>query len=168
MLDTLQIWVASLQAWLQSWMSVDAGLWGLFFSAFLSATVLPGSSEVVMTALITAYPQLVWPALGAALVGNLMGGTLTFGMGWAGQRGYARFQGVHSRVMLNHPRVEQLRRRGPPVLVLAFLPLVGDALVLAAGWLRMPFWQSMAWIAVGKAARYLLLLAGLKGVLALT
>ncbi len=168
MLETIQTGVAGLQAWLQSWLSADAGLWGLFLSAFLSATVLPGSSEVVMSALITAYPQLVWQAFAVALSGNLLGSSLTFGMGWAGQQGYQRFQGVQSRVMLNHPRVEQLRRRGPPVLVLAFLPLVGDALVLAAGWLRMPFWHSLLWIAVGKAARYLLLLAGLKGVLAFT
>jgi len=42
---------------------------------------------------------------------------------------------------------------------------VGDALVLAAGWLRMPFWASMFWVAVGKAARYLLLVLGLLGVL---
>ena len=42
---------------------------------------------------------------------------------------------------------------------------MGDALVLAAGWLKLPFWQSMAWVAAGKAARYLLLLAGLLGLL---
>jgi membrane protein YqaA with SNARE-associated domain len=155
----------ALQAWLQSWMGVSAGLWGLLLSAFLSATVLPGSSEVVMAALITAYPDLLWQAFVVALSGNLLGSALTFGMGWAGKEGYERFQGVRARVQLEHPRVQQLRRRGPPALVLAFLPLVGDALVLAAGWLRMPVWQSLAWIALGKAARYALLLAGLKGLL---
>jgi membrane protein YqaA with SNARE-associated domain len=63
--------------------------------------------------------------------------------------------------------VQRLRRWGPPALVLSFLPLVGDALVLAAGWLKLPFWQSMFWIAVGKGARYLLLVLGLLGVLSL-
>ncbi len=159
-------WFLALQAWLQSWMGAEAGLWGLWLSAFLSATVLPGSSEVVMAALITAYPDLLWQAFAVALAGNLLGSALTFGMGWASKEGYERFQGVQSRLQLEHPRVQQLRRRGPPALVLAFLPLVGDALVLAAGWLRMPVWQSLAWIALGKAARYALLLAGLKGLLA--
>jgi membrane protein YqaA with SNARE-associated domain len=42
---------------------------------------------------------------------------------------------------------------------------VGDALVLAAGWFRMPFWASVFWIAVGKGLRYLLLVLGLIGVL---
>jgi membrane protein YqaA with SNARE-associated domain len=46
--------------------------------------------------------------------------------------------------------------------VLSVLPLVGDALVLAAGWLKMPFWQSLFWISLGKGTRYLLLVLGIK------
>ena len=161
-------WIRDLAAWLQTWMSAGAGLWGLFFSAFASATILPGSSEVVMTALVTAYPHLAWWALAVALSGNVLGCLLTFGMGWAGRQGYERFQGVSRKVDVDSPRIRNLRRRGPPALFLSFLPLVGDALVLAAGWLKMPFWQSMTWIALGKAARYTALLLGLKGVLALT
>jgi membrane protein YqaA with SNARE-associated domain len=161
-------WIQDLAAWLQTWMSAGAGLWGLFFSAFASATILPGSSEVVMTALVTAYPHLAWWALVVALSGNLLGCLLTFGMGWGGRQGFERFQGVRNKVDMESPRIQNLRRRGPPALFLSFLPLVGDALVLAAGWLKMPFWQSMAWIALGKAARYAVLLLGLKGVLALT
>ena len=156
-------WISQVSAWLQTWMSPDAGLWGLFFSAFLSATVLPGSSEVVMTALITAYPHLAWTALLVATVGNLTGAVLTFAMGMAGRRGYERFQRV--RVDEDKPLIRKLRRIGPPALVLSILPLVGDALVLAAGWFRMPFWQCLLWIAVGKGARYLLLVLSLKGLL---
>ena len=156
-------WIAQASTWLQSWMSPEAGLWGLFFSAFLSATVLPGSSEVVMTALVTAYPELAWWALLVATVGNLCGAMLTFAMGLAGRHGYERFQRV--KVDEDNALVKRLRRVGPPALVLSILPLVGDALVLAAGWFRMPFWQSLFWIAVGKGGRYLLLVLGLKGVL---
>ena len=158
-------WIPQVAAWLQTWMSPAAGLWGLFFSAFASATILPGSSEVVLSALVTAYPALAWGAFWVALSGNLVGALLTFGMGWASRRGYERFQRV--RVDEQHPLVQRLRRLGPPALVLSVLPLVGDALVLAAGWFRMPFWQSMMWIAVGKGARYGLLLLGLFGVLSL-
>ena len=167
MLDILN-WIHTLSAWLQTWMSADAGLWGLFFSAFASATVLPGSSELVMTALVTAYPHLAWWALAVAVGGNVLGCLLTFGMGWAGRQGYERFQGVRARVDMESQRVQNLRRRGPPALILSFLPLVGDALVLAAGWLNMPFWQSMAWIALGKATRYAVLLLGVKGLMALS
>lgn len=156
-------WIAPASAWLQSWISPQAGLWGLFFSAFLSATVLPGSSELVMTALVTAYPALAWQALGVATVGNLIGAVLTFGMGLAGRLGFERFR----RVTVNEasPLIQRLQRVGPPALVLSILPLVGDALVLAAGWFRLPFWSCMFWIALGKGTRYLLLVLGLKGLL---
>lgn len=154
-----------LSRWLQGWMSADAGLWGLFLSAFGSATILPGSSEVVMTALLAAYPELALRAFFVALAGNLLGGVLTYWMGHAGRQGYERFQRV--RVDTEGPQVRRLRRWGPPALVLSFVPLVGDALVLAAGWLRMPFWQSMLWVAVGKGARYGLLVLGLTGLLSL-
>jgi len=156
-------WIASASAWLQTWLSAEAGLWGMFASAFLSATVLPGSSEVVMTALLTAYPALVWPAFAAGLAGNALGSALTFGMGHAGRRGFERFRKV--KVDLDNRHVQRLRRWGPPALILSVLPLVGDALVLAAGWLKMPPLQSLAWVVAGKALRYLVLLAGLWGVL---
>lgn len=139
------------------------GLWGLFGSAFLSATILPGSSEVVLTALITAYPSQAWPGFAIALAGNLLGCLLTFGMGHASRQGYERFQKVH--VDSDGPQVQRLRRWGPPALVLSVLPLVGDALVLAAGWLKMPLAQSLFWIAIGKAARYLIVVLGMLGVL---
>ncbi|MDP3086129.1 MAG: VTT domain-containing protein [Rubrivivax sp.] len=156
-------WLHTLAAWLQTWMSAEMGLWGVFFSAFVSATLLPGSSEVVLTALITAYPALAWPGFAVALAGNLLGCVLTFYMGHFGRQGYERFQRVS--VDLEKPSIQRLRRWGPPGLVLALLPLVGDALVLAAGWLKWPFWISLFWIAVGKGTRYLLLILGLKGML---
>jgi membrane protein YqaA with SNARE-associated domain len=156
-------WINALQAWLQTWMSAEAGLWGLLLSAFVSATILPGSSEVVMSALVTAYPDMVWKAFGVATLGNAIGCALTFAMGYWGREGYERFRNV--KVDMDGPAVAKLRRWGPPALFLSFLPLVGDALVLAAGWLRMPVVQSMAWIVAGKAARYLVLALSLLGVL---
>lgn len=159
-------WLRELSQWLQSWATPEMGLWGLFGSALLSATVLPGSSEVVLGALITAYPSQAWPGFATALAGNLLGCLLTFGMGHAGRQGYERFQRV--KVDMEGPQVKRLRRWGAPALVLSFVPLVGDALVLAAGWLRMPLWQSLFWIAVGKGLRYLVVVLGMLGVLSFT
>lgn len=156
-------WINTLQAWLQGWLSAEAGLWGLFFSAFVSATLLPGSSEVVMTALVTAYPDIVWWAFLAATAGNVTGCVLSYGMGYGARQGFERFQRV--KVDLEHPLVQRLRRYGPPALFLSFLPLVGDLLVVAAGWLKLPLGPSMLWIAAGKATRYLMLVLGLLGVL---
>jgi membrane protein YqaA with SNARE-associated domain len=49
--------------------------------------------------------------------------------------------------------------------MLSFVPLAGDALVLAAGWLKLPLASSLAWIALGKAARYLLVVLGMQGLM---
>lgn len=157
-------WIDSIASWTQTWLSADAGLLGLFASALLSATILPGSSEIVMIGLITAYPHLAWPAFLVATIGNVCGCVLTFWMGHAARQGYERFQKL--QFQLSEPAMARLRRYGPPALILSALPLVGDALVLAAGWLRLPFVPSLAWMAAGKAVRYLLLVLSMLGLLA--
>lgn len=157
--------ISQFAAWVQSWLSAEAGLWGLFASAFLSATILPGSSEVVMIGLITAYPALAWPAFAVALAGNVCGALLTFGMGYAARQGYERFQRVQWK--LDERQMQRLQRFGPPALFLSFVPLAGDALVLAAGWLRLDLPRSVLWIALGKGFRYLLVVLGVQGVLSL-
>ena len=157
-------WIESVSAWLRDWMSVEWGLAGLFLSAVLSATLLPGSSEVVLVALIAAHPEQAWPGFLVALSGNLLGCLITFGMGWGARQGYERLQRVQSGV--GAAQVARLRRWGPPALVLSVLPLVGDALVLAAGWLRLDLVRSMAWIALGKGLRYFAVILSMKGLLA--
>jgi membrane protein YqaA with SNARE-associated domain len=154
-------WLIDASTWLQGWLDPQAGLVGVFISALLSATILPGSTELVLTAKIIAYPALAWLALAVALCGSTIGCSLNFGMGQAARGGWERFK--HVKVDVEHSRIQRLRRLGPPVLVLSVVPLVGDALVLAAGWLKMPFWQSLFWISLGKGTRYLLLVLGIKG-----
>lgn len=53
-----------------------------------------------------------------------------------------------------------LKRWGAPALLLSWLPVVGDALPLAAGWLRMPAAPCAVWVAVGKLLRYVVVAAG--------
>jgi membrane protein YqaA with SNARE-associated domain len=159
MLDGLR----AISTWIQAWATPEMGLWGVFASALLSATVLPGSSELVLIALITAYPGQAWPGFWAALAGNVIGALLTYGMGWAGREGFERFQRVGFN--LDQHQAQRLTRYGPPALVLSFVPLAGDALVLAAGWLKLPLPASLMWIAVGKAARYLIVVLGMQGLM---
>lgn len=130
----------------------EAGLIGLFLSAFISATVLPGGSEAVLFALVKLHPEQTWAAFTVASVGNILGAMTT----------YAMARGLPEKVLhkLSPRSVEWLQRHGSPVLVLSWLPLIGDALCLAAGWLRVSVWSSLAWISAGKAARYGLVLAG--------
>lgn len=123
-------------------MTETASLFALFTSSFLAATLLPGGSEAVLFGVLKTYPHTLWMALGLATVGNTLGGMVSFGMGWL----------VPQSKTLKH--VERVRRFGAPILVLAWVPLIGDALCLAAGWLRLNPWQAALWMALGKAARY--------------
>ncbi|MBS1155068.1 MAG: hypothetical protein H6R07_992 [Proteobacteria bacterium] len=121
---------------------------GLFGSAFVSATILPGNSEAALLALLHFQPQTVVAAVVVATLGNVLGGLTTVWLGWrlpAAPEGRA---------------VRLARRFGPASLLLSWVPLVGDALCGVAGWLRWPWLPVILWITLGKAARYALL-AGL-------
>lgn len=123
-------------------MDAGAGLAGLFVSSFVSATLLPGGSEIVLWALVHHDPSLLWPAVGVATVGNTLGGLTSYGVGRL----------VPRREL---PRgIDWVRRWGVVALLASWLPIVGDALCVGAGWLRLPLLPSIATIALGKLARY--------------
>jgi len=133
--------------------TAEAGLTGLFLASFLSATLLPGGSEAVLFAVIKLHPEQAALALVLASVGNTLGGMTTYAM--------ARLlpERVGADRTATH-RLNALRRHGAPLLVLAWAPIIGDALCAAAGWLRLPPVACMLWMAGGKAARYALVVAG--------
>lgn len=119
-------------------------LTALFAISFAAATVLPGGSEIALVAAIRSRPELLWPAIAVATIGNMLGAMTSYGIGRL----------IPNRVQ--HASVLQLQRYGYWALLLAWLPLVGDALAVAAGWLRLNPWFSMAALTAGKLARYLL------------
>lgn len=123
-------------------MGEAAGLASLFISSFLAATLLPGGSELVLIGVLKLQPESFWPALLVGTLGNTLGGMVSFGMGWL----------LPQTQQLKH--VEKVRNHGAPVLLFAWVPLIGDALCLAAGWLRLNPWQAALFMAIGKLARY--------------
>jgi membrane protein YqaA with SNARE-associated domain len=132
--------------------TLEASLAALFSAAFISATVLPGGSEVVLVKFLLDHPAHGGAALAVATVGNTLGSMTTYLLGRL------------FPARLESPRAARatlwLRRYGAPALLLAWLPLVGDALCGAAGWLRISWMASLAFIAAGKAARYAAIAAG--------
>ncbi|MDH5517934.1 MAG: DedA family protein [Gammaproteobacteria bacterium] len=124
-------------------------LWSLFFSAFLSSTLLPGSSEALLVTYLSqgfGYQAL----LIVATVGNTLGGLSSWLLGF-----YLIKKFPHSiPEKLSPTSVQRLRDWGWPLLFLSWLPVIGDPLCLAAGWLRLNFYLCLLAIAVGKALRY--------------
>lgn len=127
----------------------EMGLIGLFFVALAAATLLPGGSEAAFVAYLLAFPDERIAALCSASLGNTLGSLVTLAMG--------RF----IPQTLPPQKSALVRRHGAPILALAWLPIVGDLLCLAAGWLRLPWLSSAGWIALGKSVRYGLIAAGM-------
>jgi membrane protein YqaA with SNARE-associated domain len=117
-------------------------LGALFASSFLAATLLPGGSEAVLFGVLKLHPGQFWAALAVATLGNTLGGLSSYLIGRLIPP---------SKPLQGLPHV---KRWGSPALLLSWLPLLGDPLCVAAGWLRLNAWWCALFIAVGKFARY--------------
>jgi len=127
---------------LQSVFTAEASLWTLLFGSFVAATLVPVSSELMLFAVLRAHPDLLLPALLVATTGNTAGGMVSYAMG--------RFIPHRHTV----PHEDRLQRHGASLLLLSWVPLAGDALCVGAGWLRLVWWKCLLAMAIGKAARY--------------
>ena len=130
---------------LQTFFTEDASLWSLLAGSFLAATLIPLSSEVMLFAVIRLHPDVVWPAVAVATIGNTAGGMFSYSMGrWIPHKKPIQYEAL-------------LQRHGATLLTMAWAPLIGDALCIAAGWLRIHWLPCLGYMALGKAARYVLL-----------
>ncbi|QJR16894.1 YqaA family protein [Usitatibacter palustris] len=126
--------------------SADTGLASLFISAFVSATILPGNSEIVLVAVLKSFPGSAATAVLVATLGNTLGGFTTYLLGRL----------VPKRLPKGRA-LAWVERYGAAALLLSWVPLIGDALCAAAGWLRVSWGWSLAAMALGKFARYVLI-----------
>jgi membrane protein YqaA with SNARE-associated domain len=149
-----------MEAWLHSLMAALAlpefGLSTVFVVSLLSATLLPLGSEPAVFGLVKLNPQLFWPAVLVATAGNTIGGGISWWMGYGAERAYER---VKHRKPHEVRALQWLQRFGPKACLLSWLPAVGDPLCAVAGWIKLPFWPCMAYMAIGKFARYLTMTA---------
>lgn len=144
-----------MDAWFHSLLALLAlpqyGLSTVFVVAFVSATLLPLGSEPAVLGLIKLNPELFWPAIVVATVGNTLGGAVSWWMGYGAHRMMDRYRGSSTHVRA----IDWLQRFGPKACLLSWLPVVGDPLCAVAGWLQLPFWPCTLYMAIGKFLRYL-------------
>jgi membrane protein YqaA with SNARE-associated domain len=144
-----------MEAWVHTLLAALAlpkiGLVTLFVVALLSATLLPLGSEPALFGLLKLNPELFWPAMAVATAGNTIGGAISWWMGYGAERA---FEKVKHRKPSELKAMAWLERFGPKACLLAFLPVVGDPLCALAGWMRLPFWPCVGYMAIGKFVRY--------------
>lgn len=139
------------------WFSLpETGLSTIFVVAFVSATLLPMGSEPAVFGFVKLNPEQFWLAIAVATVGNTLGGIVDYWLGYGAHEAVAK--GKRTRYL------GWFERFGPKALFFSWLPVVGDPLCAVAGWLKLPFWRSVLWMALGKLLRYTLMTALLMGV----
>ena len=130
-------------------MSDALAIASLFGSSFLSATLLPGNSEILLVALLTAGDTAPAALVVSATAGNTLGGLTNVVIG--------RFLPAMSAQRGHKLALGWLTRFGPSALLLSWVPVVGDVLCVFAGWLRMPWLPVTLCLCLGKGIRYLVL-----------
>ncbi|MGM9746227.1 MAG: YqaA family protein [Paludibacteraceae bacterium] len=132
----------------------EYGYAGLFLATFLAATILPFSSEVVFSALVFGGLN-AWMCVLCATFGNWLGGLTCY---WLGHLG--KIEWIEKWLRVSHDKIERarswFRRYGDWVAFFSFLPVVGDIIAVAAGFMRCNFWIASTAMLFGKFARYLL------------
>jgi membrane protein YqaA with SNARE-associated domain len=146
-----------MEIWLEQLLMMLAlpkfGLSTVFVASLISATLLPLGSEPVVFGLIKLNPSLFWPTILVATIGNTIGGAIDWWMGYGAHRVLDKYSSssTHAKAL------KWLEHLGPKACLLAWLPAVGDPLCAVAGWLKLPFWPCLMYMAIGKFLRYLLI-----------
>lgn len=135
-------------------MQVEAiGLWGLFVSAFISSTIAPGGSEAVLAYMVSEKLYNVDFMILLATIGNTLGALTTWFLGLIAAR---KFPAEELLANNKQKSLSIVKRWGIWTLLFSWLPVIGDGLCFAGGWLKLPFMLSCLNIFVGKAIRYVM------------
>jgi membrane protein YqaA with SNARE-associated domain len=124
----------------------NVGLGSVFVVAFVSATLLPMGSEPAVFAVVKLNASLFWPAMIVATLGNTLGGAVDYWMGYGAKQAFARERATRW--------FGWLERHGAKAMLLSWLPGIGDPLCTLGGWLKLPFWPCVTYMAIGKLTRY--------------
>ncbi|MCG7599347.1 DedA family protein [Halomonas sp. McH1-25] len=136
------------------------GYFGLFTSSFLAATLLPFYSEVLLAGLFRAGYEF-WLLLAVATAGNTLGAAVNWALGRYLEHYKDRRWFPFKEKKLGHAQ-RWFNRFGVWSLLLAWLPVGGDALTFIAGLLRVSFPIFFVLTAIGKGARYLVVLLAMQ------
>ena len=133
----------------------EYGYWGLFLASFLAATILPFSSEVVFAALIAAGLD-IWSLIIFATIGNSLGGVSCYYLGRLGKIEWLkRWFGISEDKISK--TIDRLQGKGAFIGFFGFLPAVGDAIIVALGYMRANSTIVLLSMTIGKFARYVII-----------
>ncbi|MFR3216390.1 MAG: YqaA family protein [Dysgonomonas mossii] len=135
---------------------LEWGYLGLFIGAFLAATVLPFSSEILVTGLLLAGASPVYIFLSATF-GNWLGSLTSYGIGWLG-----KWEWIEKWLRISPEKIKQqqvrIEKYDSLLAFFVWLPIIGDVFALALGFYKVNFIKCCVFILVGKSLRYFIYL----------
>lgn len=130
---------------------IVSSMWGLFLSAFISSTIAPGGSEAVLAYMVSEGHFQVRHLVIVAAIGNTLGAMTTWGLGMLAARKFPVSSLLSEK---KQKALSMVKKRGIWVLFFSWLPVIGDALCFAGGWLKLPLLPACSVILLGKFGRY--------------
>jgi membrane protein YqaA with SNARE-associated domain len=131
---------------------LELGLWGLGLSAFLAATILPISSEIILTSLLMSGESPVVLLL-IATAANVTGSVVNYVVGrWGSDTILHNW--LHITPLQTDKAEQQFNRYGKWSLLFSWLPVIGDPLTFIAGVLKINFVTFLVLVTIGKFSRY--------------
>ena len=133
---------------------IEWGFLGLFISSFLGATVIPLSSEVVLSVMIINGYDLNLSII-IATIGNWLGGLSSYYLGRLGNWNFLEkyFRIKKEKIASFKYRIDKW---GSSLAFLCCLPLIGDPLAVSLGFFRINFIKVSIWMFIGKLVKYIL------------
>ncbi|SJZ38032.1 YqaA family protein [Porphyromonas cangingivalis] len=133
---------------------IEYGYIGVFIAAFLAATILPFSSEVVLSGVLLTGASYTL-CITAATLGNWLGGMTCYWLGLLGKKEW-----IIKYLKLKEEKLDRvtrwLQKKGSWMAFFVFLPGIGDFFAVALGLLRANVWAVAGFMLAGKLFRYLI------------
>ena len=133
---------------------IEWSYFGLFIATFLAGSILPFSSEIVLSGLLAIGANSTGCLL-AATAGNFLGGMTCYYLGHLGKIEWIeKYLGVSDEKM--QKGIKFLHGKGAYMAFFTFIPIVGDLLAVSLGYMRANIWITSVSMLLGKFARYIL------------
>ena len=130
------------------------GYFGLFFASFLSATIVPFTSEgILLLFLGAAYNPIL--CLFCATVGNSLGGITNYIIGSFGNPLWLKRFGINENKLASFEK--RIQKFGFWLAFFSWVPIIGDPMTIALGFFKVPFWKVLILLILGKFLRYFIL-----------
>jgi membrane protein YqaA with SNARE-associated domain len=133
----------------------DYGYAGLFFASFLAATILPFSSEALLSFMLLSdyaiFPVIVW-----ATLGNWLGGLSSYGLGYLGKWKWLEkyFKIKKQHILKWH---KWIKKYGSAMALFCWLPVIGDGIAVGLGFFKSKIFMTSLAMFIGKLLRYIII-----------